>query len=112
MMAKAKRNPELNRLYFAVGLAVLIWVIFRCYRLLSASVESGILSRANTTYVGVEHVILAGRASGRNFKDVAGSVGGVYFAITCSGPHDGWTWSEVVDIAERQRLKILSGGAT
>ena len=76
------------------------------------SVESGILSRANTTYVGVEHVILAGRASGRNFKDVAGSVGGVYFAITCSGPHDGWTWSEVVDIAERQRLKILSGGAT
>jgi len=38
MASKAKRNPELNRLYFAVGLSVLIWVIFRCYRLLSAQV--------------------------------------------------------------------------
>ena len=42
MPARSKRNPELNRLYLAAGLSVLIWVIFRAYRLLSGKVEAGI----------------------------------------------------------------------
>ena len=42
MPPRSKRNPELNRLYSAVGLSVLIWVIFRAYRLLSGQVETGI----------------------------------------------------------------------
>jgi len=42
MPPRSKRNPELNRLYTAVGLSVLIWVIFRAYRLLSGQVETGI----------------------------------------------------------------------
>jgi len=42
MPLRSKRNPELNRLYTAVGLSVLIWVIFRAYRLLSGQVETGI----------------------------------------------------------------------
>jgi two-component system nitrogen regulation sensor histidine kinase NtrY len=61
-MAKAKRNPELNRLYFAVGLGVLIWVIFRCYRLLSAQVESGIdaPSRWALLALGLTNVLAIG----------------------------------------------------
>jgi two-component system nitrogen regulation sensor histidine kinase NtrY len=42
MPSRSKRNPELNRLYLAAGLSVLIWVIFRAYRLLSGQVETGI----------------------------------------------------------------------
>ena len=62
MATRAKRNPELNRLYFAVGLAVLIWVIFRCYRLLSAHVESGIdaPSRWALLALGLTNVLVIG----------------------------------------------------
>jgi two-component system nitrogen regulation sensor histidine kinase NtrY len=42
MVQKPKRHPELTRLYVAAGLSVLIWVIFRVYRLLSAKVEMGL----------------------------------------------------------------------
>ena len=42
MASKSKRNPELNRLYVAVGLSVCIWLIFRVYRLLSSRVETQI----------------------------------------------------------------------
>ncbi|MBP1628217.1 MAG: putative multisensor signal transduction histidine kinase [Holophagaceae bacterium] len=38
----SKRNAELNRLYAAAGLGVLIWGIFRLYKLLGNQVESGI----------------------------------------------------------------------
>ena len=41
MALKAKRNPELTRLYLAAVLGVLIWMIFHVYKLLSARVESG-----------------------------------------------------------------------
>jgi two-component system nitrogen regulation sensor histidine kinase NtrY len=62
MAPRAKRNPELNRLYFAVGLGVLIWVIFRCYRLLSAQVESGIdaPSRWALLALGLTNVLAIG----------------------------------------------------
>jgi len=62
MVATGKRNPELNRLYFAVGLGVLIWVIFRCYRLLSAQVESGIdaPSRWALLALGLTNVLAIG----------------------------------------------------
>jgi two-component system nitrogen regulation sensor histidine kinase NtrY len=62
MVPRARRNPELNRLYFAVGLGVLIWVIFRCYRLLSAQVESGIdaPSRWALLALGLANVLAIG----------------------------------------------------
>jgi two-component system nitrogen regulation sensor histidine kinase NtrY len=62
MAAKHKRNPELTRLYIAVGLGVLIWVIFRCYRILSASVESGIdaPSRWALLALGLTNVLAIG----------------------------------------------------
>ena len=62
MAPRAKRNPELNRLYFAVGLGVLIWVIFRFYRLLSAQVESGIdaPSRWALLALGLTNVLAIG----------------------------------------------------
>ena len=41
-MAKSQRHPELNRLYVAVGLGVLIWMIVHSYKLLSARVDSGL----------------------------------------------------------------------
>ena len=62
MAHRGKRNPELNRLYFAVGLGVLIWVIFRCYRLLSAQVETGIdaPSRWALLALGLANVLAIG----------------------------------------------------
>ncbi|MGA2079220.1 MAG: ATP-binding protein [Holophaga sp.] len=61
-MARTKRNPELTRLYVAVGLAVLIWVIFRSYKLLSAQVESGIdaPSRWALLALGLTNVLAIG----------------------------------------------------
>jgi two-component system nitrogen regulation sensor histidine kinase NtrY len=62
MPPRSKRNPELNRLYFAVGLAVLIWVIFWVYRLLSAKVETGIdaPSRWALLALGLANVLAIG----------------------------------------------------
>jgi two-component system nitrogen regulation sensor histidine kinase NtrY len=42
MTHKPTRNPELTRLYVAVGLGVIIWVIFKVYKLLSAQVGTGL----------------------------------------------------------------------
>lgn len=41
-MAPPRRNPELTRLYVAAGLAALVWVIFRVYKLLSPQVATGL----------------------------------------------------------------------
>jgi two-component system nitrogen regulation sensor histidine kinase NtrY len=42
MAQKPKRHPELNRLYGAAALSVLIWVIFKVYRIFSEKVELGL----------------------------------------------------------------------
>ena len=42
MPFRPKRHPELNRLYAAVGLAVLIWFIVRAYKVLSLQVSAGV----------------------------------------------------------------------
>jgi two-component system nitrogen regulation sensor histidine kinase NtrY len=62
MAARSKRNPELTRLYFAVGLAVVIWMIFRFYKLLSASEPSGIdaPSRWALLALGLTNVLAIG----------------------------------------------------
>ena len=62
MATRSKRNPELNRLYFAAGLAVVIWVIFRVYRLLSAQVETDIdaPSRWALLALGLANVLAIG----------------------------------------------------
>lgn len=62
MVPKPKRHPELNRLYFAVGLCVIIWVIFMGYRLLSAQVETGIdaPSRWSLVALGLTNVLAIG----------------------------------------------------
>lgn len=62
MAPKVKRNPELNRLYLAVGLAVVIWVIFSAYKLLSAQVDVGIdaPSRWALLALGLANVLAIG----------------------------------------------------
>ena len=62
MASKAKRHPELTRLYFAVGLSVLIWTIFRVYKLLSAQVETGMdtTSRWALLAVGLANALAIG----------------------------------------------------
>ena len=62
MAQKPKRHPELTRLYVAAGLSVLIWVIFRVYRLLSAQVETGIdaPSRWSLLALGLANVLAIG----------------------------------------------------
>ncbi len=62
MAPRVKRNPELNRLYLAVGLAVIIWVIFSVYKLLSAQVDSGIdaPSRWALLALGLANVLAIG----------------------------------------------------
>jgi two-component system nitrogen regulation sensor histidine kinase NtrY len=85
MTAKPKRNPELNRLYAAVGLAVVIWVIFRAYRLLSAQVETGIdapsrwglaaLGLTNTLAIGTLLFIVARSLAKLYFERRSGILG-------------------------------------
>jgi len=62
MAQKPKRHPELTRLYVAAGLSVLIWVIFKAYRLLSAQVETGIdaPSRWSLLALGLANVLAIG----------------------------------------------------
>ncbi len=62
MAQKPKRHPELTRLYVAVGLSVLIWVIFKAYRLLSAQVEMGLdaPSRWSLLALGLANVLAIG----------------------------------------------------
>ena len=77
MATKGKRNPELNRMYFAVGLAVVIWMLFRTYKLLSPQVESGIdaPSRWGLLALGLANVL----AIGTLFFIVARSLVKLYF---------------------------------
>ena len=62
MAPRVKRNPELNRLYLAVGLGVIIWVIFSVYKLLSAQVGSSIdaPSRWALLALGLANVLAIG----------------------------------------------------
>ena len=62
MASKPKRHPELTRLYVAAGLAALIWVIFRIYRLLSSQVEMGLdaPSRWSLLALGLANVLAIG----------------------------------------------------
>ena len=85
MPSRSKRNPELNRLYSAVGLAVLIWVIFRAYRLLSGQVESGLdaptrwallaLGLANVLAIGTLLFIVARTLAKLYFERRSGILG-------------------------------------
>lgn len=72
-----KRNPELNRLYASVGLAVVIWVIFSGYKLLSAQVDSSIdaPSRWALLALGLANVL----AIGTLLYIVARSLAKLYF---------------------------------
>ena len=58
--------------------------------------------------VGIEYVVQKGRAKGRNFKDMCGSVGRNYYSVSCYGLADGWAWDDVIDIARLQRNRIIS----
>lgn len=62
MVPRLKRDPELTRLYIAVGLGVLIWGIFSAYKLLSAQVDSGIdaPSRWALLAMGLANVLAIG----------------------------------------------------
>jgi len=62
MAPRLKRNPELTRLYLSVGLAVVIWVIFSVYKLLSAQVDVGIdaPSRWALLALGLANVLAIG----------------------------------------------------
>jgi two-component system, NtrC family, nitrogen regulation sensor histidine kinase NtrY len=85
MVSTAKRNPELNRLYLAVGLGVLIWTIFRVYRLLSAQVDAGVdgtsrwallaLGLANALAIGTLAFIVARSLAKLYFERRSGILG-------------------------------------
>lgn len=77
MSLRVKRSPELNRLYASVGLAVLIWVIFSGYKLLSAHVDSSIdaPSRWALLALGLANVL----AIGTLLYIVARSLAKLYF---------------------------------
>lgn len=62
MEPRPKRDPELTRLYVAVGLGVLIWGIFSVYKLTSAQVSSGIdaPSRWALLALGLTNVLAIG----------------------------------------------------
>jgi nitrogen fixation/metabolism regulation signal transduction histidine kinase len=57
-----KRDRELTRLYVAAGLAVLIWMIFKGYKLVSAQIETGIdaPSRWALLALGLANVLAIG----------------------------------------------------
>lgn len=57
--------------------------------------------------VGIEYVVIKGRAKGRNFKDLCGCVGKIYYSVSCYGLADGWTWDDVLEIARLQRGRII-----
>jgi hypothetical protein len=44
----------------------------------------------------------------RDVKNVAGNVGNVLFAIRCMGLGDGWSWDDVLALADLQCAKILA----
>jgi two-component system, NtrC family, nitrogen regulation sensor histidine kinase NtrY len=62
MPPKAKRNPELTRLYLAVGLGVLIWMVFQVYKMLGARVDSATdpTSRWALLALGLFNTVLIG----------------------------------------------------
>jgi len=57
--------------------------------------------------VGIEYVMIKGRAKGRNVKEVCGCVGKIYYSVSCYGLADGWTWDDVLKISRLQRDKII-----
>jgi hypothetical protein len=56
---------------------------------------------------GYEHEIIVGKVSGFNFKDAVGNVDNIVFTVECSGPNGGWSWEEVLSVANLQHEKIL-----
>jgi len=62
MSRPAQRHPELTRLYTAAGLTVLIFTIFRVYKLVSTQVESGLdaSSRWALLAVGLANALAIG----------------------------------------------------
>ena len=96
MVPTVKRNPELNRLYFAVGLAVVIWVIFTVYKLLSAQVDSGLdapsrwallaLGLANVLAIGTLLFIVARSLAKLYFERRSGILGSRLRTRLVSGP--------------------------
>ena len=77
MVHRPKRHPELTRLYISVGLAVVIWVIFSGYKLLSAQVDSSLdaPSRWALLALGLANVL----AIGTLLYIVARSLAKLYF---------------------------------
>jgi two-component system nitrogen regulation sensor histidine kinase NtrY len=85
MAPRLKRNPELTRLYAAVGLGVVIWVIFSGYKVLSAQIESGIdapsrwallaLGLANVLAIGTLLFIVARNLAKLYFERRSGILG-------------------------------------
>jgi hypothetical protein len=59
---------------------------------------------------GIEYEIVSGKSSGRNHKRVGGNVGNVVYSISCSGFRGGWSWEEVLQVADSQRRKLMNGG--
>jgi len=101
--AKPSRHPELNRLYAAVLLIVLIGVLFRGYKILSTQVESGIdapsrwallaLGLANTLAIGTLLFIIARTLAKLYFERRRGILGArirtrlvLAFFVVCLAP--------------------------
>jgi two-component system nitrogen regulation sensor histidine kinase NtrY len=101
--AKPRRNPELNRLYVAVLLIVLIGVLFRSYKILSTQVETGIdapsrwalvaLGLTNTLAIGTLLFIIARSLAKLYFERRRGILGArirtrlvVAFFVVCFAP--------------------------
>jgi nitrogen fixation/metabolism regulation signal transduction histidine kinase len=80
-----KRSRELTRLYVAAGLAVLIWIFFKAYKLISAQVETGIdapsrwallaLGLANVLAIGILLFIVARSLAKLYFERRSGILG-------------------------------------
>lgn len=60
------------------------------------------------TVNGIERRVSNQKIKDRNFKDIAGHVHNDVYIISCSGPDDGWIWSDVVAIAALQNSKLRS----
>jgi len=85
MALKTKRHPELMRLYLAAALSVLIWMVFRVYKLLGARVDSGVdpanrwsllaLGLFNTLIIGALLYVIARSLAKLYFERRSGILG-------------------------------------
>jgi len=85
MALKAKRHPELTRLYLAAALAVLIWMVFHVYKLLGAKVDSSVdpanrwsimaLGLFNTLIIGALLYVIARSLAKLYFERRSGILG-------------------------------------